>query len=592
MRENLKINPKHIIMPTTKINKEILSKANKWLTNQYDEETRNAVQDMIDNNRDELVDSFYKSLEFGTGGLRGIMGAGTNRMNKYTVGMATQGLANYLKKVYHKEKEMSVAIAYDCRNNSIFFAQVTADVFSANGFKVYLFDALRPTPELSFAIRHFNCKSGVMLTASHNPKEYNGYKAYWNDGSQMIPPHDTNVIDEVAKIKIEDIKFKGVKKNIIMIGEDVDKLYLDEVAKISVSPGSNKYASCLKIVYTPLHGTGVHLVPEILQRFGFENVFKVYKQDEIDGNFPTVHSPNPEEPAALEMAIDKARKVDADLVMATDPDADRVGIAVKDPDDCFVLLNGNQTAAIIFYYLLTLWGKKGKLTGNEYIVKTVVTTELVKDIANYYKVECYDVLTGFKWIADVIRKNEGKKTYIAGGEESYGYMINDFVRDKDAVASCAILAEASAWAAYKGKRLFDILIEIYMQFGFYKERLHSVTKKGKAGAEEIQKMMENFRAKPPKTINKSKVVTIKDYLSSKEFDTASKKSKKINLPKSNVLQFFTQNGTKISMRPSGTEPKIKFYFSVKDKLNSKEEFKAVNQKLEEKIDLVIKSLGL
>jgi len=579
-------------MSASKINKEILAKAEKWLTNQYDEETRASVQEMIKNNGDELVDSFYRNLEFGTGGLRGIMGAGTNRMNKYTVGMATQGLANYLKKVYAKEKELKVAIAYDCRNNSEYFAQVTADVFSANGFKVYLFDGLRPTPELSFAIRHFNCKSGVMLTASHNPKEYNGYKAYWDDGAQMIPPHDKNVIDGVAKIKIEEVKFKGVKKNITIIGKEVDELYLDEVAKISVSPGSNKYSSLLNIVYTPLHGTGVHLVPEILHRFGFENVFKVYKQDVIDGNFPTVHSPNPEEPAALEMAIDVAKKVDADLVMATDPDADRVGIAVKDPDDNYILLNGNQTAAIIFYYLLTLWDKKGKLEGNEYIVKTVVTTELVKTIADHYKVECYDVLTGFKWIADIIRKNEGKLTYIAGGEESYGYMISDFVRDKDAVASCAILAEAAAWSAYRGKRLFDILIEIYIKFGFYKERLLSVTKKGKAGAEEIQKMMENFRSKPPKAINKSKVVKIKDYLSSKEIDPATKKSIKINLPKSNVLQFFTEDGTKISMRPSGTEPKIKFYFSVKEELNSKEEYAAVNKKLENKIDLVIKDLKL
>ena len=579
-------------MATTKINKEVLANANKWLTNQYDEKTRAAVQEMIDNNPDELIDSFYKNLEFGTGGLRGIMGAGTNRMNKYTVGMATQGLANYLKKVYPKEKDLSVAIAYDCRNNSVFFAQVTADVFSANGFKVYLFDALRPTPELSFAIRHFNCKSGVMLTASHNPKEYNGYKAYWDDGAQMIPPHDTNVIDGVAKIKIEDVKFKGVKKNIIMIGEEVDKLYLDEVAKISVSPGSNKFASQLNIVYTPLHGTGVHLVPEILHRFGFENVFKVYKQDEIDGNFPTVYSPNPEEPAALEMAIDVAKKVDADLVMATDPDADRVGIAIKDPDENYILLNGNQTAAIIFYYLLSLWNKKGKLIGKEYIIKTIVTSELIKEIAGHFKVECYDVLTGFKWIADVIRKNEGRKTFIAGGEESYGYMIGDFVRDKDAVASCAIIAETTAWAACQYKNLFDVLIDIYIQFGFYKERLFSVTKKGKAGAGEIQKIMENFRSKPPKTINKSKVVTIKDYLNSKEFDTASRKSKKINIPKSNVLQFFTEDGTKISMRPSGTEPKIKFYFSVKDELKSMEDFEAVNQKLEDKIDLVIKDMGL
>jgi len=579
-------------MSTKKIDKAILAEAKKWLTDQYDEKTRTAVQEMIDNNPDELVDSFYRSLEFGTGGLRGIMGVGTNRMNKYTVGMATQGLANYIKKVYPKEKQPKAVIAYDCRNNSEYFAQITADVFSANGFKVYLFDALRPTPELSFAIRHFNCHTGVMLTASHNPKEYNGYKAYWNDGSQMIPPHDKNVIDEVAKIKIEDVKFDGVAKNIEMIGEEVDEAYLAEVAKISVSPGSNKFSSQLNIVYTPLHGTGVHLVPEILHRFGFENVFKVYAQDINDGDFPTVHSPNPEEPAALEMAIDKAKKVDADLVMATDPDADRVGIAVKDPDDNYVLLNGNQTAAIIIYYLLTLWQKKNKLTGKEYIVKTIVTSELVKDIADQYNVKCYDVLTGFKWIADVIRQNEGKLTYIAGGEESYGYMISDFVRDKDAVASCAIIAEAAAWAAYRDKRLFDILIEIYIEAGFYKERLISVTKKGKSGAEEIQKMMEDFRSNPPKTINKSKVVKTKDYLSSKEVDTATRKSKKIDLPKSNVLQFFTEDGTKISMRPSGTEPKIKFYVSVKEDLASPEEFKAVDQKLEEKIDAVIKDMGL
>jgi phosphoglucomutase len=579
-------------MSTKEIDKQILAQAKTWLSALYDEETRTAVQEMIDNNPDELVESFYKNLEFGTGGLRGIMGVGINRMNKYTVGMATQGLANYIKKVYPKEKEPKAAIAYDCRNNSEYFAQITADVFSANGFKVYLFDALRPTPELSFAIRHFKCHTGVMLTASHNPKEYNGYKAYWNDGSQMIPPHDKNVIDVVANIKIEDVKFKGIAKNIVMIGEEVDNIYLDEVAKISVSPGSNKFASQLKIVYTPLHGTGVKLVPEILQRFGFENVFKVYAQDINDGNFPTVHSPNPEEPAALEMAIEKARKVDADLVMATDPDADRVGIAVKDPDDNYVLLNGNQTAAIIFYYLLTLWNKKNKLTGNEYIVKTIVTSEIVKDIADHYKVECYDVLTGFKWIADVIRKNEGKLTYIAGGEESYGYMISDFVRDKDAVASCAIIAEATAWAAYQDKSLFDILIEIYMLVGFYKEHLVSVTKKGKSGAEEIQKIMDNFREKPPLTINKSKVVKIKDYLSSKELETTFGKTTKIDLPSSNVLQFFTADGTKISMRPSGTEPKIKFYVSVKEDLNSAEEFKVVNQKLEEKINLVIKDLGL
>ena len=513
-------------------------------------------------------------------------------MNKYTVGAATQGLANYLKKVYPKGKELRAAIAYDCRNKSDFFAQVTADVFSANGFKVYLFDELRPTPELSFAIRHFKCQTGVMITASHNPKEYNGYKAYWDDGAQMIPPHDKNVIEEVKKIKVADVKFKGVKENIVMIGEEVDGLYLDEVQKLSVSPGSNKRQAELKMVYTPLHGTGVKLVPAILERFGFENVFKVYAQDVTDGNFPTVISPNPEEPAALEMALDKARKVDAELVLATDPDADRVGIAVKNHDYNLVLLNGNQTASILIYYMLTLWDKKGKLTGNEFIVKTIVTSELLVDIANKFKVECFDCLTGFKWIADVIRKNEGKKKFIVGGEESYGYLIGDFVRDKDAVSSCAMIAEAAAWAANQRKSVYDILIDIYLEFGFYKESLLSVTKKGKAGAEEIQKMMEVFRTNPPKKIDGSEVVFIKDYLISKEKDIRAGSETNIDLPKSNVLQFYTADGTKISMRPSGTEPKIKFYFGVKDKLPSREQFDEVNDKLDQKIESVIKDLKL
>ncbi len=579
-------------MAAKKVSKEIIGKAEKWLTDQYDEETRAAVRNMIDNDPDELIESFYKDLEFGTGGLRGIMGAGTNRMNRYTVGMATQGLANYIKKVYPEEKELRVAISYDCRINSEYFARVTADVFSANGFRVFLFDALRPTPELSFAIRHLNCHTGVMITASHNPKEYNGYKAYWNDGAQMIPPHDKNVIAEVAKIRIEEVKFKGNPKNIRMIGKEVDEAYLAEVEKISVSPGSVRQQSKLKIVYTPLHGAGVRLVPEILMRMGFENIFKVYQQDEVNGNFPTVVSPNPEEPAAMEMAIAKGMKIDADLVMATDPDGDRVGVATKGLNDRCTLLNGNQTAALIFYYLLNMWRKKGKLTGNEYIVKTVVTSEIINDMAARYKVKCYDVLTGFKWIADVIRKNEGKMTFIAGGEESYGYMIGDFVRDKDAVSSCAIIAELTAWAANNQKSLFDMLVDIYLQFGFYKERLLSVVKKGKAGAEEISKMMENFRSNPPKTINRSKVVKIKDYLTGKELNVKTGKTKNINLPKSNVLQFFTGDGTKVSMRPSGTEPKIKFYFSVKDKLKSKDDFTAVNEKLEKKIDAVIKSLGL
>jgi phosphoglucomutase len=569
-----------------------IERANEWLKGDYDQETKKAIRDLMDNNPDELAESFYRDLEFGTGGLRGVIGVGTNRMNKYTVGAATQGLANYLKKVYPKEKNLSAAISYDCRIKSDYFARVVADVFSANGFKVYLFDELRPTPELSFAIRHFKCQTGVMITASHNPKEYNGYKAYWNDGAQMIPPHDKNVIDEVKKIRVTDVKFDGVRENIVMIGEEVDELYLNEIQKLSVSPGSNQRQSELKMVYTPLHGTGVKLIPAILDRFGFENVFKVYAQDVIDGNFPTVVSPNPEEPAALEMALDKARKVDAELVMATDPDGDRVGIAVKNQHDDLILLNGNQTASVLIYYLLSQWKRKEKLTGKEFIVKTIVTTELLMDIANKYEVECFDCLTGFKWIADVIRKNEGKKTFIAGGEESYGYMIGDFVRDKDAVASCALIAEVAAWAANQRKSFFDVLTDIYLEFGFYKESLLSVTKKGKAGAEAIQEMMEGFRNNPPAKIDGSKVIIIKDYLTGKEKDIESGIEKRIDLPKSNVLQFFTADGTKISMRPSGTEPKIKFYFGVKDTLPSKEKFDEVNEKLEKKIDAVIKDLKL
>lgn len=579
-------------MTKAKVDKMIIEKAEKWLNEPYDKETREQVKEMVENRPEELIDAFYRDLEFGTGGLRGIIGAGTNRMNKYTVGMATQGLVNYVKKAFPGEKEYRAAIAFDNRRKSDFFAKIIADVFSANGFKVFQFDELRPTPELSFAVRHFKCHTGVMITASHNPKEYNGYKAYWNDGAQMIPPHDKNVIAEVGKIKLEDVKFKGVKKNIQIIGEEVDNAYLDEVVKLSLSAGSNKRQSEMKIVYTPLHGAGVKLVPAALELYGFENVFRVYQQDINDGDFPTVHSPNPEEPAALEMAIEKARKVDADLVMATDPDGDRVGIAVKDLNDDFVLLNGNQTAAILTYYLLDLWKKKGKIAGDEFIVKTIVTSELISDIAEKYGVECYDVLTGFKWIADVIRQNEGKKTFIGGGEESYGFMIGDYVRDKDAVASCAMLAEVTAWAINQRRTLYELLIDIYLEFGFYKESLLSITKKGKTGAEEIQKMMENFRKNPPKKINKSDVTLIKDYLTGKALDVASNTETKIDLPASNVLQFFTADGTKVSMRPSGTEPKIKFYFGVKAPLKDRKDFDAVNRQLDEKLEKVVKDLGI
>ncbi len=579
-------------MEKKKVDPKVLEAANSWLEGNYDEATKETIRELMANNPDEFSDSFYRSLEFGTGGLRGVIGVGTNRMNKYTVGMATQGLANYIKKAFPGEKEYRAAIAFDNRNKSDYFAQITADVLSANGFKVFLFYELRPTPELSFAVRHFKCQTGIMITASHNPKEYNGYKAYWNDGAQLIPPHDKNVIQEVSKIKVEDVKFKAVKKNIQIIGEEVDEAYLAEVDKLSLSGGSNKRQSELRIVFTPLHGAAVKMVPAALERYGFENVFKVYKQDINDGNFPTVHSPNPEEPAALEMALDKARKVDADLVMATDPDGDRVGVAVKDNHDNYVLLNGNQTAAVLTYYLLNLWQKRGRLQGKEYIVKTIVTSELLKDIADKYGVECYDVLTGFKWIAQIIRENEGKKTFIGGGEESYGFMIGDYVRDKDAVATCAMIAEITAWAANLRKTVFELLIEIYLEFGFYKESLISITRKGKTGAEEIQKMMEDFRNKPPKKINNSDVVLIKDYLTGKALDLRTKTESKIELPSSNVLQFFTADGTKISMRPSGTEPKIKFYFGVKDQLHDKKDFDKVNQQLDEKIEKVIADLRL
>ncbi len=572
---------------------DVLKKANSWLEGNYDEDTKNRIRSMIQNEQQELIESFYRDLEFGTGGLRGIMGVGSNRMNKYTVGMATQGLANYLKEQFSNLSQISVAVACDSRNNSQYFAKITAEVFSANDIYVYLFEDLRPTPELSFAIRHFKCQSGVVITASHNPKEYNGYKAYWDDGAQLISPHDKNVITEVQKITdIDDVKFSGKPENVHLIGADVDREYLQAVKNLSLSPETNKKHSDLKIIYTPLHGTGYKLVPLALNEFGFENVSLVKKQDIPDGSFPTVKSPNPEETAALEMALDQAKKINADLVMATDPDADRVGIAVKDNKGEFVLLNGNQTAVLLTYYLLAKWKENEKLDGRQFIVKTIVTTELINDIADKYAVDSYDVLTGFKFIADKIRAFEGEKEFIGGGEESYGYMIGDFVRDKDAVASCAMIAEATAWALDQGKSLYDLLIDIYLEFGLYKERLHSVVKKGKAGAEEIQEMMENFRENPPPSINNSEVVLIKDYLKGISVDLAAGKESKIDLPKSNVLQFFTKDGTKISMRPSGTEPKIKFYFGVKEKLESREIFDDLNTNLEKRIDAVIQDLDL
>jgi phosphoglucomutase len=572
---------------------KILDRARIWLSGHYDEETRQQVMEMMENNPEELIESFYQDLEFGTGGLRGIMGVGTNRMNKYTVGMATQGLVNYLKKIFPDQKQIKVAIAYDCRNNSPYFAKITADVFSANDIYVYLFEALRPTPELSFAIRHLGCQSGIVITASHNPKEYNGYKAYWEDGSQLIPPHDKNVIAEVLKItSVADVKFNGKNNNIEMIGEEFDSIYLSRVHELTLSPDAINKHKDLKIVYTPLHGTGGVLVPAALKKFGFENVSVVAEQAIYDGNFPTVKSPNPEEPAALEMAIKQAEASGADLVMATDPDADRVGIAVRDLQGKFILLNGNQTAALLTYYLLLKWQENNKLTGNEFIVKTIVTSEILKDIADKFKVECFDVLTGFKWIAEIIRLNEGKKVFIGGGEESYGYMTGDFVRDKDAVSSCALVAETAAWAAMKGKSLYELLIDIYLEFGLYKESLISVTKKGKSGSEEIRKMMEDYRSAPPATINGSKVVMINDYQLQISREMVTGTQTPINLPKSNVLQFFLEDGSKISVRPSGTEPKIKFYFGVKGLLPSEADFDKVNDRLDQRVKGIITDLKL
>jgi len=576
----------------TKVDEHTLRKAQEWLNGAYDEETKASIRNMMENDQQELIESFYKDLEFGTGGLRGIMGAGSNRMNKYTVGAATQGFANYLRKNFPGMEQLKVAIAYDSRNNSKYFAQVTADVFSANGIKVYLFDDLRPTPELSFAIRHFKCQGGIVITASHNPKEYNGYKAYWDDGGQLISPHDKNVIKEVQQITdISAVKFESNPSLIELIGEEVDRVYLEHIKSLSLSPDVIQRQRELKIVYTPIHGTGAKLVPQALKSFGFDSVHVVEEQAVADGNFPTVISPNPEEPAALEMALRKADKIGADLVMATDPDADRVGIAVR-KDGKLVLLNGNQAATLLIYYLLEKWHENGKLLGKEYIVKTIVTTELLVDIAHKYRVEYFDVLTGFKYIADIIKELEGKKQFIGGGEESYGYLVGDFVRDKDAVSSCAMLAEVAAWASDKGMGMYDLLKQIYSEFGFYKEKLISVVRKGKAGAEEIKQMMDNFRNKTPEQFNGSKVVVVKDYQSGKEKNLLTGEEKDILLPRSNVLQFFTEDGSKISVRPSGTEPKIKFYFGVKAPFGRSDDFEKTAEELDGKIDAIISDLGV
>lgn len=578
-------------------NEDILSivneKARVWLNSPIDETSKQSIRQMMAENESELIESFYKDLEFGTGGLRGIMGVGTNRMNIYTVGMATQGLCNYLLKQFRDNDEISVAIAHDCRNNSPLFAKITAQICVANGIKAYLFEGLRPTPELSFAIRQLGCQSGVVVTASHNPKEYNGYKVYWEDGGQIINPHDVNIIREVQQIKsVEEVKFEGDQEAIIILGEEMDALYIEEVVKQSLNPEVIKAHSDVKIVYTPIHGTGVKMVPRAMKRLGFKNIYNVPEQDIVDGNFPTVVSPNPEESAALNLALKKADEVGADLVMATDPDADRVGIAVRDNHGKLLLINGNQTAALLTYYLLSQWSERGKLTGKEYIVKTVVTTELIADMARHYGVPYYDVLTGFKFIADIIKKNEGTMTFIGGGEESYGFMIGDFVRDKDAVASCSMIAELAAWARSQEKSVYDILMDIHQKFSFYLESLINVVRKGKSGAEEIQHMMAGFRANPPAQINNSRVVVVHDYLEQFSFDTATENRTPIDLPKSNVLQFLLEDGSKISVRPSGTEPKIKFYFSVFERLDKREDFERIKAILEERILNLKKDLKL
>ena len=574
---------------------EVTTRAQVWLDGNYDAETKAEVRQMLDAaDKTLLIEAFYKDLEFGTGGLRGIMGAGTNRMNIYTVGAATQGLSNYLKAQFASLPQISVVIGHDCRNNSRKFAEISANIFSANGIKVYLFEDLRPTPEISFAIRHFGCQSGIILTASHNPKEYNGYKAYWDDGAQMIAPHDENVITEVMNIKnVNDIKFEGNKDLIQIIGQEVDRAFLEKIKTLILSPEAIERNKDLKIVYTPIHGTGIKLIPDALRAYGFTNIIDVPEQNVISGNFPTVVSPNPEEPAALEMAVNKARETDADIVMASDPDADRIGIAIKNDKNEWILVNGNQTYLILIYYLIRRWKELGRLKGNEYVVKTIVTTEVMTDIARKNGVEYFDCFTGFKWIASVMRDNEGRKTYIGGGEESYGFLAEDFVRDKDAVSACALMAEVTAWAKDNGKTLFELLQDIYIEYGFGKEKGISVVRKGKSGAEEIAQMMIDFRTSPPVEIAGSKVVTIKDYETLKMTDVATGNVTDLDMPAtSNVLQFFTQDGTKISVRPSGTEPKIKFYIEVRGEMKTRADYDAADATANAKIEAVRASMGV
>ena len=569
------------------------AKAKKWLSPAFDAETQKSVKAMLENeDKTELIESFYKDLEFGTGGLRGIMGAGSNRMNIYTVGAATQGFANYLLKNFKDMEQISVVVGHDCRNNSRLFTETSANIFSANGIKVYLFDDMRPTPEISYAIRYLKCQSGINITASHNPREYNGYKAYWDDGAQVLAPHDTGIIDEVEKVNTADIKFKGNPELIEVVGENIDKLYLDEVHTLSIDPEAIKRQKDLSIVYTPLHGTGMMLIPRSLKLWGFENVNCVPEQMIKDGNFSTVVSPNPENAEALTLAIDLAKKINADIVMASDPDADRVGMACKNDKGEWVLINGNQTCLIFLYYIITNRKKLGKMKGDEYIVKTIVTTEVIRKIAEKNNIDMKDCYTGFKWIAREIRLAEGKKQYIGGGEESYGFLAEDFVRDKDSVSACCLLAEICAWAKDQGKSLYEILREIYLEYGFSKEFTVNVVKPGKSGADEIKQMMTNFRNNPPKELGGNKIVAYKDFQTLEQKDDKDNVTK-LDMPTtSNVLQYFCEDGTKVSVRPSGTEPKIKFYIEVKDKMNCVNCYERCTNESTEKISAVKKSLGL
>lgn len=575
--------------------KQVTEKANKWLGAEYDAETREAVKAMLESDdKTELIESFYKDLEFGTGGLRGIMGAGTNRMNIYTVGAATQGLSNYLKVAFADLDEIKVVVGHDVRNNSRKFAEIVADIFSANGIKVYLFDSCRPTPEISFAIRHLGCQSGVIITASHNPKEYNGYKAYWNDGAQMIAPHDVNTIKYVNEVKsVSEIKFKGDKSKIQIIGEDIDAVFLEKIKGLSLSPDAIKKHHDMKIVYTPIHGTGGKLIPRSLKNFGFTNIIHVPEQDVESGDFPTVESPNPEEPSAMAMGIAKAKETGAEIVLASDPDADRIGLVIRDNNGEYVLINGNQIALIFLNYLMTRNTELGTLTGNEYIVKTIVTTETIRKIAEAQHIKMYDCYTGFKWIANVMRENEGKGRYLGGGEESYGFLVEDFVRDKDSVSAISIMAEIAAWAKEKGMNMTEMLEDIYLKYGFSREKGISLVRKGKSGAEEIAAIMKQFRENPPKVLAGSPVVVIKDYQSLVKTNTVNGTTEKLDMPTtSNVLQYFTADDTKISIRPSGTEPKIKFYIEVRDNLKDAADYVAAQERADKKIEQLKKDLGI